>query len=383
MAIASVSTMAGCKGSASQTLTVRLLQNSISVQLVSQFRQQFKPIVLDFSPEAQLQDLFVFLEQLQPEQTQRDSSKGFVFSLPFLNPQPPQTPDLLTLGDYWLTDAIRGELIRPLDPTLLEEWENLPPKWQELVKRDPQGQVDRRGEIWGAPYSWGTTVIAFRRDRFQSLGWQPKDWGDLWRSQLRGRISLLDHPREVLGLTLKKLGYSYNTKNLEEIPNLEAELRQLHQQTKFYSSDNYLQPLINEDTWVAVSWSSDILPIMQRYNLGAVVPLSGTALWADLWVRPQSSSDSNSNLARKWIDFCWQRDKLGQFSLLVNRSAPAIASGNRDALPKALRENPILLPDESILEKSEFLLPLPADTSIQYEKLWESIRQSQPNRERV
>ena len=380
VAIASASGIlgTGCGASVSNTLTVRLLKNSIPVQLVTQFRKQRQPVVLDFAPEARLRDLFALLEQLKQGQVGADSPDGRRFSLPWLNPRPDRTPDLVTLGDSWLDRAIRDGLIRPLDPERLAEWKNLPSKWQELVKRrgNGDGGVGAEEGVWGAPYSWGTTAIAFRRDRFRSLGWEPQDWGDLWRSPLEGRISLLDHPREIIGLTLKKLGYSYNSKNPANIPNLEAELRQLHRQAKFYSSDNYLQPLIHGDTWAAVGWSSDILPIMQRYDLGAAVPLSGTSLWADLWVRPVSSSDRNNSLASQWIDFCWQRDRAGQFSLLAQRSFPAIASGNRDDLPKALRENPILLPDDAILQNSEFLLPLPEETLKQYEELWKKIRTS-------
>jgi putative spermidine/putrescine transport system substrate-binding protein len=92
--------------------------------------------------------------------------------------------------------------------------------WQEIVKRDRQGQVSNTGEVWGAPYRWGTTVIAYRRDKFRELGWTPKDWSDLWRPELRDRISVVDQPREVIGLTLKKLGRSYNTTNLSQVQTL-------------------------------------------------------------------------------------------------------------------------------------------------------------------
>lgn len=37
--------------------------------------------------------------------------------------------------------------------------------------------------------------------------------------------------------------------------------------------------------WVAVGWSSDIIPVAKRMsNVAVVVPKSGASLWADLWV---------------------------------------------------------------------------------------------------
>lgn len=37
--------------------------------------------------------------------------------------------------------------------------------------------------------------------------------------------------------------------------------------------------------WVAVGWSSDVIPVAKRMsNVAVVVPKSGASLWADLWV---------------------------------------------------------------------------------------------------
>lgn len=76
------------------------------------------------------------------------------------------------------------------------------------------------------------------------------------------------------------------------------ELKTLNQQVKFYDSRNYLQPLILGDTWLAVGWSTDIIPLIERYhNIKAVIPLSGTSLWADIWVKPRNqSSELEKNL---------------------------------------------------------------------------------------
>lgn len=39
------------------------------------------------------------------------------------------------------------------------------------------------------------------------------------------------------------------------------------------------------DVWVAVGWSSDIIPAAKRMSdVAVIVPKSGASLWADLWV---------------------------------------------------------------------------------------------------
>ncbi|MCA1993192.1 MAG: extracellular solute-binding protein [Coleofasciculus sp. S288] len=372
----------GCNSWQQPSLKVRLLQDSIPAQLVGEFRKALKlSAPLKFDPEEQLQILFTRLQTWKRQVNKENSQQQW--RIPFIGRNTPAiSADLVTLGDYWLESAIQQELIQPLNVEKLKGWQQLPPRWQEIVRRDRKGQLSNSGQVWGAPYRWGTTVIAYRRDKFKALGWTPTDWSDLWRPELRSRISLLDQPREVIGLTLKKLGFSYNTTNLSQVPNLKEELQALHQQVKFYSSDHYLQPLILEDTWLAVGWSTDVFSVRTSRPIEVVVPQSGTALWADMWVQPASPSmqsnatetDTHQSLAKQWIEFCWQPKQAIELSVLSNAASPIIASLDPAKLPKAISANHVLLPQPSVLDKSEFLKPLPESAVEQYQALWQEIR---------
>ena len=363
----------GCSRNNQEKLKVQLLTNSIPPQLLRKFRQQLEqPVNLDFKPETQLKDLFKHLQIWHAQANGKDTKRNWI---PFIGGKSKEIADLITLGDYYLTDAIANQLIQPLNLEQLSGWQNLPLPWQKLVKRNEQGKMDNLGKIWGAPYRWGSTMIAYRQDKFKDLGWEPTDWSDLWREELRERISLLDQPREVIGLTLKKLGYSYNSDDLTKVANLKSELLILQKQAKFYSSDNYLQPLILGDTWLAVGWSTDILPIQTRHpDIKAIVPQSGTSLWTDLWVNPSVATD-NLSLVEKWIDFCWQSQSAKQISLFSSAASPVIFNLKKDDLPKDLHNNSLLLIDKQILNSSDFLLPFNTKTEQQYQSLWQEIRQ--------
>lgn len=192
---------------------------------------------------------------------------------------------------------------------------------------------------------------------------------------------MLDSPREVIGLTSKKLGYSYNTENLNSIPNLEAELLALHQQTKLYSSTHYLEPLVLGDTWVAVAWSTDILPLLKQYpEIKFIIPRSGTSLWADLWVKPRISevtkNDEQLAAIESWIDFCWQSKAAQQISLFTSGISPILRSLNKNDLSSDLQNNIFLNSEVLNSEKSEFILPLQPQSQQQYRDLWLKIRQT-------
>ncbi|MGV0027456.1 extracellular solute-binding protein [Phormidesmis priestleyi] len=369
--------LTGCNSQGQTALKIRLLKNSIPAQLPGQFRKSLKDqqTGLDFKPEDQLQTLFSLL-QTWKQQTGQPSQKS-PFSLPFLGNETATVPDLVTLGDYWLETAIRQGLIQPLNSETWQQWKQLPDKWQNIVTRSDRGIPDPKGKVWAAPYRWGSTVIIYRKDIFRQKNLQPPtDWGDLWREDLKGHISLPDHAREVIGLTLKHLGKSYNTTDLKTVPNLESELLSLHRQVKFYSSDAYLQPLLLDDTWLAVGWSTDVLPLIQRNQpIAAVFPPSGTALWTDLWVRPARVQNA-STLLSDWIDYCWQPDIATQLSQFSFAASPILTTLNSTTLPLKVQSNPLLMPKSDSLDRSEFLEPLSATTVEQYRRLWETLRRS-------
>jgi putative spermidine/putrescine transport system substrate-binding protein len=283
----------------------------------------------------------------------------------------------VTLGDYFLKAAIEQKLIQPLEVGQMK-WDALSQAWQELVTRNEQGQLDTKGKIWAAPYRWGSTVIVYRRDKFEEFGWKPPvDWADLWpdksrdpKRDLRDRVSLLDQPREVIGLILKKLGKSYNTENLN-IPELQRQIQTLKQQVKFFSSDKYLEPLLIGDTWVAMGWSHDVLPAITRYpQLAAIVPTSGTAVWADLWVRPVSNNQPD--LLYKWINFCWQPEIAKQIALITKTNSPVSVAITPSEIQESLRN--VLLINSETFANSEFLRPLTASVIQQYETLFAQLK---------
>ncbi|CAK9856465.1 unnamed protein product [Sphagnum jensenii] len=155
-----------------------------------------------------------------------------------LTPRSAMAADLVIVGDSWLATAVQGGLIEPIRNAEQFEWfQRLDSKWKTLLRRDAEGMIDPQGPIWGVPDRWGSFLIAYRRDKLKRNGIPPiKDWKDLFRPELAGKVAMVDSPREVVG-----------------------------------------------DVWVAVGWSSDVFPFAKRaLNVTVIAPESGTSLWADL-----------------------------------------------------------------------------------------------------
>lgn len=271
-------------------------------------------------------------------------------------------PDIATLGDAWLDQAIAQKLISPIDPTQIPQWSDLSPIWKEAATRN--------GQVWGIPYRWGVTAIAYRTDILSS---PITSWTDLWRSELKGKITLPDDAREVIGLVLKKLGHSYKTSDLKAISTLKSELQKLQSQVLTYTSDTYLQPLLIRDSWVAVGWSQDIIKaVQQNPNIAVVIPSEGTAIWSDMWVIPQKGSRPDNQIStQNWLKFYLEPAIANQITALTNSTAT-----NTDAslLPKSVTSDPIKFPNSQVLAKSELILPLSEITKQEYLQTWENLR---------
>jgi putative spermidine/putrescine transport system substrate-binding protein len=385
VAIALSQLLSGCGGEEAVS-QVLFLENSIPPQSIRGFSKSLtKDRKIKFKPQTQIPQIFdslVALKQLKKPESPAPTILDQIFNQIF--PKSEIYPNLTSLGDVWLSTAIKQNLIQPLSGKSLLNWQKLPLSWQKLVQRNAQGYLADDGAIYAAPYRWGSTVIAYRSDKLAAQDITIKDWQDLWLPELRDRISLLDSPREVIGLTLKKLGQSYNLENLATVANLEAELLALHQQTKLYSSDHYLEPLVLGDTWAAVAWSTDVLPLLKRYpEIKFVIPQSGASLWADLWVKPQVpeallavNSNDQFKIVEEWINYCWQPQTAKQISLFTDGISPILTTLPSQEIPKDLQDNVFLNSAVLNSDQSEFLLPLKLETEQQYQDLWLKVRQS-------
>ncbi|MFN3362154.1 MAG: ABC transporter substrate-binding protein, partial [Pseudanabaenaceae cyanobacterium] len=182
-----------------------------------------------------------------------------------------------------------------------------------------------------------------------------QSWQDLWHPGLQRRISLPDNDREVIGLCLKRRGFSYNQMPLVDIEQLQADLHSLDGQTLTYTSNYYVQALVQEDTWVAVGWSNDVHTIVKRYPyLRVVHPQEGTALWFDCWAVLQPHP-----LIAKWINYSLQPHQ----SHLLTVFTDGIGITDTDRfLPPAY------------LAKCEPILPLSPSATTAYQKLWRQLR---------
>lgn len=304
--------------------------------------------------------------------------------------------DLISVGDSWLGYAIKKGMIQSIEGAEDQDWfKALSSRWKAYLRRNSEGDIDPDGKIWAAPYRWGCMVIAYKKSKFQKHNLAPiEDWKDLWRPELAGRISMVNSPREVVGAVLKYMGASYNISSIDlQVAGgrdaVQRNLEVLANQVRLFDNTHYLKAFGVGDVWVAVGWSSDVLPIAKRMsNIAVVVPKSGASLWADLWAIPAASRLKTnriggrirgpSPLIHQWAEFCLQAARAVPFSQeVIPGASPFALESTPVEAPKELKGKPKLdtnliagVPPPDILARCEFLEPLPDTTLAESEYQW-------------
>ncbi|HSB08223.1 MAG TPA: extracellular solute-binding protein [Blastocatellia bacterium] len=269
------------------------------------------------------------------------------------------TYDIVVPSDYMVTVLREQGLLQELSLEMLTNFSNLDPQFVGLAF-DPMNQ-------FSIPYMWGTTGIAYRKDKVAG----PVDsWALLWDPRYRDRIAMLDDVREPLGAALKFLGKSENTVDPAEIQAAAMLLLEQKPLVKAYDSGGFDQMLLSGDAWIAQAYSGQIAKaIADDPNIGYVIPKEGCTIFVDNACIPRTSR--HRELAHEFINF-----------VLEAKTAAAIANGtgysslNQAARPlirPELLANDAAYPPKDSLERCEFIREIGSAISI-YDRWWTEVK---------
>jgi spermidine/putrescine transport system substrate-binding protein len=267
-------------------------------------------------------------------------------------------------SDYTVAKMLELKLLQELDGSRITGLENILPKFQN--------SVHDRNNRHHVPLSWGTTGLIYNSEKINP---PPADWNYLWQNQqkLSRRMTLLNDTREVMGATLRSLGYSYNSSNPKEIKQAYDKLVALKPAIATFTTDAWKDQLLAGDLWVAMGYSADAMRVTKENpQLQYVIPQSGTSLWSDTMVIPKTAP--NVDAAYAWISYMLQPAIASRVTERLSFATPNEAA--YDQLPAPLRNNPILFPAESLLTKSEGIAPVSQTASELYEKYWTQLTSS-------
>jgi putrescine transport system substrate-binding protein len=246
-------------------------------------------------------------------------------------------------------------IFQKLDKTKLTNWKLLDPKLMAILATfDP-------GNNFMAPYSWGSTGIAYNVDMIlERMPDAPLDSGAmLFDPEVVSKfedcgVSLLDSPTDVIPIALVYLGYADNTRNPEAIQAAEDLLLSVRPYIRKFTSTTFLNDLPNGDLCVSMSWAGDYATASARaeevgsdINLAYFVPKEGSLLWVDTIIIPDDAPHTEN--AYLFLDYLYRPEVMADFVNLTHYASP-IPAANAFIDEKVLND-PAIYPTPEIMER--------------------------------
>jgi spermidine/putrescine transport system substrate-binding protein len=247
--------------------------------------------------------------------------------------------------------ASHGLLAR-LDRGRLPSIARLDPRFHQPVW-DPALQ-------WAVPYMWNGTGVAYNGKQVTGVD----SWSALWRDDLRGRVTMLDDPEDVLGVCLLKLGMPFSSVDEEQLRAARAEAVRQKQFLRAYLNADVRDQLVSGDVLAAQLWSTTTAQAMAGSPAVRFAwPLEGFPLYCDCAAILRESS--RYELAHEFLEFLLLPD-VAAANALVAATATANAAGQSS--------DPVLYPAGDVYARGFWPPALPSGAQRFRDRLWTEIK---------
>lgn len=269
--------------------------------------------------------------------------------------------DVLIPSDYMIDKLVREDLLQTLN------YDNIP-NYQYVDETFKSPYYDENN-MYSVPYMWSTVGILYDSNKIDE---PVNDMSIMWNEKYSGKIFMLDSVRDTMGMTLKKLNYSVNTENDNELADAKKELLSQRPLILGYVTDEVKDKIISGEGYLGLVYSGEAGKAMQeKESLKYAIPQNGTIYCVDAMVVPKSAE--NKAGAEAFINFMQKPDIAARNAEETFYGITNVAG--RDMLPDEIKSNEGLYPDESILKKSEMLKSY-GTINQKYLEIWNEITAS-------
>ena len=257
--------------------------------------------------------------------------------------------------------AAKG-LLATLDHRRLPHLKELDPRFQS-----PTWDRELR---WCVPYMWNATGIAYNA----KLAPAPTKWADLWSDRVRGRMTMLDDPEDVLGACLLKLGLPFDTLQEKDLLAAKREAIALKHYQRAYLNAEVRDQLVAGDIIAAQLWSTSAEQAIHAQQasepLRFTYPAEGFPVYCDNAVILAESG--RRELAHDFLDYLL-RPEIAAANATVGETATTNAGG-RALLPQERRNSVTLYGTPEILERSVWPAASPPQVQRLKDRIWTEIK---------
>ncbi len=278
--------------------------------------------------------------------------------------------DIITPSSYQISLMAKENMIDKLDHS------KIPNVKKNFDKRFAQQILDP-SFTYSVPYAVTYTGFCYVKDKIPA-GADVNTWSILGNEALKGRISLMDDQREVIGAGLMALGYSINSENPKEVDKAVEQVLKWKSNVRKFDSESYKTEVASGAITLGLGYSTDVTQLIvgdedegtkPRPDIGFALPKEGFTIAFDEMV--VASASKQKDLAYAFMNFIYEPEVAKENMEYIcgpNPVAPAIA-----ALDEDYRK--IIILDDNILKRGQLLKGFDDPKVLElYNKAWDRIK---------
>ena len=333
-----VTVLAGC-GEKKPSINVYNWGDYIDESVLEDFEKEYG-IKVNYSTFATNEDLYVKLKQ---------GGESF---------------DVIFPSDYMIERMIREGMLAKIDMNNIPNIKNIDEDFMNL-DYDPNNE-------YSVPYMWGTVGIVYNKTMVDDV---VDSWDILWDEKYKDQIIMLNSQRDTIAVALLKLGYSLNSRNIDELEAAKQELLKQRPLVWAYQGDEVKDTMVGGEAALAVVWSGDAVAMMRENpDLDYAIPKEGTNLWFDSMVIPANAK--NKEGAELFINFLCRPDIAARNADYIGYSTPIPEA--RDLLPDDMKNSEVAYPSDEFLDSIKLeVFKDPMDIITEYDRIWTEVMSGQ------
>lgn len=280
--------------------------------------------------------------------------------------------DVIVADDSVLDRMWELKLIATLDHAKLPNLKNVSKDFLDVPHVDP-------GNEFSAPYTWGTTLVAYRTDKISE---PEQSWGLLFDERVKGRVMMYNERREATSIPLIYFGHALNS---EDPAHFEAardllvkQVDELH--VRFGNDTAVREGLTDGSVWAAMCYSGDALRVADECeHVDFFIPEEGAPLWMDSYAITRDTTDGD--LAHAFLDHM-----LDAKMAAMNINYAYYASPNKAAeefIDKELLANEAINPSKEVLKRCRWYVKMNAERERMMNNVWQDVLRRERALDRV
>ena len=269
--------------------------------------------------------------------------------------------DIIIPSDYMIARMISEEMLLPIDVESIPNYKYISDDYKNMYF-DPDNK-------YSVPYNVGMVGLIYNTKMVKE---KPTSWSVMWDEQYKGKILMIDNPRDAFAIPEKLLGYSLNTTDEKELSDVAQLLIEQKPLLQGYVMDEVFNKMESGEAAMVPYYVGDYI-LMRDINpdLDFVYPEEGVNIFVDSICIPQCSQ--NYEAAIKYINFLLDPEVALSNAFYIGYATPNTGVLDNPEYAE-MRNNEYLYPSKENMPDVEYFHNLPQESLLRLSELWNEIR---------